>query len=603
MKGISSLVISLNIIGLTAAYVCPPLDGCIWGLSPKDLSIQPGSVITDAVITLTNIRPSMNCLNPVLSIRLLENTPAGFTLLNDSSQVLVDCFQEAPSLSGAWPMNEYTGTEARDFSGNSNPALFINAPTWVKEEGISFADNQYLQIEDTSNLCSRSPIAVSVWFKIRSPRRYAKLFIKPFETRSAPWELLAVDLGADGLTPRFLLSDGIPDGQYAAAFDNGFKTALNQWYHILGTYDGTRMRLFVNGQPIAETQINLAIGTNTMPICIGGRLGLDTIDGFIRDVRVYSGPPASESLQWLPFSDVFEPHGTPLKSITFQDIQATGQNLSFSLQQLDVPQSWVRTIYPTPFSLTVPERQTPLQFSSSLLELLDYVGRGSTWGLGVDTDGFCFDTITLTLTIEPIDGSQPAQLQSFAYRNIYPPLILPRTSITAELGQNVSFSLFTLERDGNPCTVSAPNLPTGASFTNNFFSWTPTLDQIGLWTILFEASDGVMSSQRVVFISIKEPTPIFTPVENQIIYERQPLDLTIQAVNLAGHPVPITASGLPLNASFDGNIFEWEPLYGQAGTYVISFTASNEIRQETIDLTITVLPYKLPAKNKTILIL
>lgn len=602
MRVMNSLLISLNLIGLTAANVCPPFDGCIWGFSAEQAAVQPGSAITDAVLSLGNVRPADNCLNPVLTIRLLNNPPVGLSLLTDTSQPAIDCFQNVPALRAAWPLNDGAGTQAGNTVAGGNPALFINNPQWVEKEGVSFSDTQYLQIEDPDNLCSRTPFAVSLWFQIRSPRRYAKLFIKPYETRSAPWELAALDLGPDGLTPRFLLSDGTPDGQYAAAFDSTRKIAPNQWVHLLGTYDGSEMELWLNGQPIAQKQTDLTIGTNAMPICIGGRIGTDTLDGLIRDVKVYSGPSTEKSLQWLPYADHFAPHGTILKSFESKDIQP-GQTISFSLRQIDDPNSWVYKVFPRPFSLDIPSRQTPLSFSSALLELLDSAGKETPWGFGIDTDGFFFDTLTLTLTIEPLDGSQPPAYQTFSYRNTRAPVILPRMPMTAEAQQPISFAVSALDLDGNPFTVAAQNLPAGASFDGSTFRWTPTTDQIGPWQIIFTATDGVMSSKRPVLITIKEPTPIFSPFGNQIIYELQPLTLPVQAVNLAGQPVPVAVSALPAGAVFTGTALEWKPAYGQAGTYTISFTAANEIRQETVSVTITVLPYKLPAKNRTILIL
>ncbi len=603
MRVMSLLLLSSNLIGLSAAYVCPPFDGCTWGFSPNVLSIEPGFVITDAVLTLTNVRPASNCLNPLLAIRLLENPPLGFTVQTDRTQPSLVCMPNAPALTAAWRMNEYSGTQANNFFVSGSPALFVNNPVWVAGEGVSFSGSQYLQIDDPVNLCSRMNLAISLWFKIRSPRPYGKLFIKPYETRSEPWELAALDLGADGLTPRFLLSDGIPGGQDAVASDETRKILLNQWYHLLGTFDGTQVQIWLNGDCIAQSPADLTIGTNAMPICIGGRLGLDTIDGIIRDVRIYSGLPINQPLIWLSPSDFFAPHATLLKSFDATDIKANRQTLSFSLQQIDSPDSWVYTIYPRPFALSAPSRTNPVPFSSAMLEFFDAAGRTENWGIGIDADGFYFDTLTLSLTLEALDGSQAPAYQTFTYRNIRAPFILAPNLITAEPQQPIVFALTVVELDGNPYTVSVQNLPAGAVFNSGTFRWTPGEDQRGEWAVVFTATDGVMSSQRTVAIKIKEPTPIFAPLENQTLYELQTLTLPVQAVNLAGQPVPITAANLPGGAVFEGNVLKWKPAYGQAGTYTVWFTAANEIRQETISVTLTVLPYKPPAKTKTILIL
>lgn len=605
MRVMILFILGSYFIGPCFAHITPPYDGCVWGLYNSDLSIEPGHIITDAVLTIENIRPSDICLNPTLSIHLLNNPKEGLLQITDpskSNQSLFDA-QSTPALTGRWKLDEYTGTMAMDSSGKENHAVLINNPAWIDGEGLSFQANQSLQVPFMEDLNLSAPLALSLWFKIRSAQPYTKLLIKPFLTRTNPWELYALDLGPDGLTPRFLLSDGIANSRYAAAFDSRFKIPLNQWVHIAGTYDGRQMRLYIDGQLVAQTQTTLQVGANSMPLCIGGRMGLDTIDGILRDVRIYGGPVSDQSIQLVQKNNFFEHHGVLLKQIESTQINDSGQTISFSLQEINDPDSWIQKIYGDSFTIPIPGRTTPLSFSSALMELLDYAGTGTGFGIGLDSDGFLFDTITLTLTTESRDEAGTPQTQTFTYRNKCAPVIVQIPNKTAESGQLISFPVYVSELDRNPYTVSAQNLPAGAVFSNKTFSWTPAPDQTGLWTITFQATDGVMTGQRQVQIQVNEPTPVFIPIDNPTLYELQTLTLLIQAVNLAGQPVPITVSGLPADASFDGNTLQWRPLYGQAGTYSIIFSASNEIRQENRTVTITVLPWRPPTTTKPILIL
>lgn len=604
MKEKLFLVVALNIIGLTFAHITPAHDGGSWGILNRDLSMESGSVITDAVLTIVNIRPDNSCLNPAMYIHLLGNATPGFTQIEDKEKSTQNLFEneQTPALSAQWKLNESEGYIAPDSSGNNNPAALMNNPAWIAGEGISFQANQYLSIADSVDLDAAAPMALSLWFKMQSPVRFAKLLIKPYQSRSTPWELYALDLGSDGMTPRFLLSDGIPGGQYVVAYNHEFKVIPDRWYHIAGTYDGSQMHLYVDGRLVSRAATNLQIGSNSMPLCIGGRLGADTFDGIIRDVRIYNRSVSSQPIQFVQSTNLFENYGTFLKKIESADL-GTASNFSFSLQQIENPNSWVRTIYGTSFAMPFPGRATPLSFSSSLLELLDYAGTGFRFGIGFDSDGFLFDKITLTITTESYLRSEEPKRKIFTYQNRYAPMIISPTSLTMEPGKNVSFTVTTFEPDNNPHTVSAKNLPPGAAFSNNLFSWTPAPEQIGLWTVIIEATDGIMTTQKYVQIQVADLAPIFTPVENPVLYEFQRLNLPIRAVDLAGNPVPITAFGLPDNASFDGSTLLWRPLSGEAGIYQVTFSASNEIRQEEMTITITVLPYQSSMTNKPILVL
>jgi hypothetical protein len=600
-----SFILGFIIIGPCLAYITPPYDGCVWGISSSDLLIESGQVISDAVLTIQNIRPDVSCLNPSLSIYLLNSPLNKLIQTSDPSKSLHPLFEngQSPTLSAHWKLNETSGSVASDASGKGNHAILINNPLWTDGQGLSFNGTQYLQIPPGEGLNPSAPMAVSLWCKLRSPVRYAKLLIKPFQTRSDPWELYALDLGWDGLTPRFLLSNGIPNGQYEAASGGDNKIIPNQWTHLVGTYDGRQMRLYLNGRLVSQTDTTLQIGANSMPLCIGGRLGLDTFDGIIRDVRIYAGPVSSHPLHLADSSQLFEHSGTPLRKINLTDLRDGGQNLSFSLQEVNIPDSWTHSIYGTSFSMPIPGRTAPLSFSSAMLELLDYVGRANGFGIGLNTDGFLFDKITLTVTTESCRLAQTPLLQTLTYQNKYAPVILPIPQKTTEPGLPLSFPVLVSELDQNPWTLSALNLPPGAVFRNKTFSWTPAANQVGLWTLTFQATDGVMTGQRKVQIQVNPSTPIFAAVANPVLYELQTLTLPITALNLAGQPVPVTVSDLPANALFDGTTLQWRPAYGQAGTYSITLSASNEIRQEQITVTITVLPYRPLGATKTILIL
>ena len=80
----------------------------------------------------------------------------------------------------------------------------------------------------------------------------------------------------------------IAGGSYADAFGTAALTA-NTWSYLTETYDGSTLRLYVNGTQVASTAHTGAIATSTNPLQIGG----DSIygqyfAGLIDEVRVYN---------------------------------------------------------------------------------------------------------------------------------------------------------------------------------------------------------------------------------------------------------------------------------------------------------------------------
>ena len=61
------------------------------------------------------------------------------------------------------------------------------------------------------------------------------------------------------------LQNGFWDGSWHAAPSSGYTLTANAWYHIIGTYDGTTIKLFVN-----NTQVGTTAYTGTSTSSVGG---------------------------------------------------------------------------------------------------------------------------------------------------------------------------------------------------------------------------------------------------------------------------------------------------------------------------------------------
>lgn len=80
---------------------------------------------------------------------------------------------------------------------------------------------------------------------------------------------------------------------------------LGAWYALAGTYDGTKLRLFVNGELVGSFNTTGAIATSTKPLYIGSVEGQgDVFNGYVDEVRVSNivRYPATYALPSTAFS-------------------------------------------------------------------------------------------------------------------------------------------------------------------------------------------------------------------------------------------------------------------------------------------------------------
>ena len=73
---------------------------------------------------------------------------------------------------------------------------------------------------------------------------------------------------------------------------------VNTWSHLAATYDGTTVRLYVNGVQVASAAKTGPLATSTLPLEIGGdHIYGSNFQGRIDDVRVYSTALTPSQLQ------------------------------------------------------------------------------------------------------------------------------------------------------------------------------------------------------------------------------------------------------------------------------------------------------------------
>jgi beta propeller repeat protein len=66
----------------------------------------------------------------------------------------------------------------------------------------------------------------------------------------------------------------------------------------------------------------------------------------------------------------------------------------------------------------------------------------------------------------------------------------------------LTFTIDAIDPDGDAVSYSASTLPSGATFANKTFDWTPTQAQMGTYNVTFYASDGQLQDSQAINISV-----------------------------------------------------------------------------------------------------
>jgi PKD repeat protein len=175
-----------------------------------------------------------------------------------------------------------------------------------------------------------------------------------------------------------------------------------------------------------------------------------------------------------------------------------------------------------------------------------------------------------------------------------PPELSPIGDLTVEEGWGLDFGIYAYDPNGDIITYTASPLPDNAILdpVSGEFIWWPTYDQAGTYQVTFTASDGSLTDEEAITITVTDvnPPPELLPIGDLTVEEGSGLDFAIWAYDPDGDTITYSASPLPDGATFDPALgyFLWWPTYDQAGIYPLTFTASDESLADEEAITITV---------------
>jgi hypothetical protein len=208
-----------------------------------------------------------------------------FTVSNAAAQGLV----------AAYAFDENGGTTAGDSSGNGNTGTLSNA-TWVAGKfgtpALQFtgATTSWVTMNDATSLHLTTGLTLEAWVdpsSLNSPDAgWCAAVAKDNRASSANDVSYALYAAAGtGTGPALHLN---LSGKGDTGVQGASVLPLNTWTFLAATYDGTTMKLYVNGTLVASKTVSGSIASSTNPLHVGGDWSGEMFTGVIDQVRVYN---------------------------------------------------------------------------------------------------------------------------------------------------------------------------------------------------------------------------------------------------------------------------------------------------------------------------
>ena len=190
-------------------------------------------------------------------------------------------------LVAAYNFDAGAGTGVADLSGNANTGTLANA-TWTSaghtNGALSFnGASALVSVPDAASLDLRDAMTLEAW-------------VNPTALGTG-WRTVLLKEQPPGNLAYALYANTDTTRPSAHVFTSGSEKmlkgpsalALNTWTHLAASYDGTTLRLYVNGTQVASTGAGGAIASGNGALDIGGNtIWKEWFKGTIDDVRVYN---------------------------------------------------------------------------------------------------------------------------------------------------------------------------------------------------------------------------------------------------------------------------------------------------------------------------
>ncbi|MDF5758238.1 LamG-like jellyroll fold domain-containing protein [Spongiactinospora sp. TRM90649] len=204
---------------------------------------------------------------------------------------------EPPVNSGlvaAYGMNEGAGTSVADGSGNGHGGTARDV-TWTASgrygQALSFnGSSSWVRVADAAGLRLTSGMTVEAWVRpVAVGSSYDTVVLKEHPSGLS----YALFSSTDGSRPSSVVS---VSGETETFGSSGLGAGV--WSHLAATYDGSALRLFVNGVQVGSRPVTGDIRVSSGRVFIGGNeFWGDHFEGLIDEVRIYDRALSAAQIQ------------------------------------------------------------------------------------------------------------------------------------------------------------------------------------------------------------------------------------------------------------------------------------------------------------------
>jgi hypothetical protein len=248
----------------------------------------------EIAVNSCTVNSSAQITSTITIIGSAATGPRGITVTNPGGQfaTLANAFTVSaaplpPPARAAYSFNAGTGLTAADLSGNSNHGTLQNGVAWTAAgkygNALNFDGiNDFVRVPDSSSLDVGASGTIAAWVRLDAINRWNSVLAKGnVNSRSATNYGLEVTN-----TNRFFCILG--RGSSSRTLTSSITVTTGTFYHVACVWNGTQLRLYINGVLNTSVAQNLTPAVNTSPLYIGQfGGGVNRMRGVIDQVRIY----------------------------------------------------------------------------------------------------------------------------------------------------------------------------------------------------------------------------------------------------------------------------------------------------------------------------
>jgi parallel beta-helix repeat protein len=197
----------------------------------------------------------------------------------DNCHTVTASYQQIDGLVAEWHFDEGSGSTVKDNTGNGNDGI-IHGATWIngiKGKALKFdGKDDYVEVQDSSSLRITGNIKVEAWVKVEElGSKYHFIVSKHYTPAGYTLFINPANKFAFEINGQPVASTTTPE--------------LGKWYHVVGTYDQSQLKIYVNDVLENTKSCTAKLATNNQKLRIGQwSAGGYCFKGIIDEVNIYA---------------------------------------------------------------------------------------------------------------------------------------------------------------------------------------------------------------------------------------------------------------------------------------------------------------------------